>query len=304
MGRKILFITTDQQRYDSLGCNGGTVARTPVVDGLAARGHQLPARVQPEHRVHAGALDDAHRPVRAHARRDRERRAAARRRAERRRVPAATRPATAPRCSARRTSSPASTSTCKWAENRMAERGIDRAVPRLRARRARDARARRRQAPLQHYGQWLHRHARHRGDAGLLAAARGRTPRRRHRRARDAAQPDPARLVPHRLGRRPHDRVPRLAARRRRLVRLDVVPRPAPPVGSAGVGASPRATGATSTCRPGTRARNEKIERCSRRSPRTGSRCCEGTCVNVEGGPGTYRPQNVMTTTTSARSTR
>jgi len=38
MGRKILFITTDQQRYDSLGCNGGTIARTPVVDELAARG--------------------------------------------------------------------------------------------------------------------------------------------------------------------------------------------------------------------------------------------------------------------------
>ncbi len=38
MGRKILFVTTDQQRYDSLGCNGGTVARTPVVDALAAEG--------------------------------------------------------------------------------------------------------------------------------------------------------------------------------------------------------------------------------------------------------------------------
>ena len=38
MGRKILFITTDQQRYDSLGCNGGTVARTPVVDALADAG--------------------------------------------------------------------------------------------------------------------------------------------------------------------------------------------------------------------------------------------------------------------------
>jgi len=38
VGRNILFITTDQQRYDSLGCNGGTIARTPVVDGLAARG--------------------------------------------------------------------------------------------------------------------------------------------------------------------------------------------------------------------------------------------------------------------------
>ncbi|MGC8510823.1 MAG: sulfatase family protein [Acidimicrobiales bacterium] len=35
---KILFVTTDQQRYDTLGCNGGTLARTPVVDALAARG--------------------------------------------------------------------------------------------------------------------------------------------------------------------------------------------------------------------------------------------------------------------------
>ncbi len=38
MGRKILFITTDQQRWDALGCNGGTIARTPVVDRLAATG--------------------------------------------------------------------------------------------------------------------------------------------------------------------------------------------------------------------------------------------------------------------------
>lgn len=38
MGRKILFITTDQQRHDALGCTGGRIARTPVVDALAARG--------------------------------------------------------------------------------------------------------------------------------------------------------------------------------------------------------------------------------------------------------------------------
>ncbi len=38
MGRKILFITTDQQRYDGLGCNGGAIARTPVADALAAAG--------------------------------------------------------------------------------------------------------------------------------------------------------------------------------------------------------------------------------------------------------------------------
>jgi arylsulfatase A-like enzyme len=38
MGRKILFVTTDQQRYDSLGCTGGQVARTPVLDRLARDG--------------------------------------------------------------------------------------------------------------------------------------------------------------------------------------------------------------------------------------------------------------------------
>lgn len=36
--RNILFVTTDQQRYDSLGCNGGRIARTPVVDALARDG--------------------------------------------------------------------------------------------------------------------------------------------------------------------------------------------------------------------------------------------------------------------------
>ena len=38
MGRNILFITTDQQRYDALGCNGGKIARTPVIDALAKKG--------------------------------------------------------------------------------------------------------------------------------------------------------------------------------------------------------------------------------------------------------------------------
>ena len=38
MGRNILLITTDQMRFDALGCNGGQVARTPVIDGLAANG--------------------------------------------------------------------------------------------------------------------------------------------------------------------------------------------------------------------------------------------------------------------------
>jgi len=47
MGRKILFVTTDQQRYDAIGCNGGTIARTPVIDGLAAQGHRY-ERAQPQ----------------------------------------------------------------------------------------------------------------------------------------------------------------------------------------------------------------------------------------------------------------
>jgi arylsulfatase A-like enzyme len=47
MGRKILLVTTDQQRYDTLGCNGGTLARTPVVDRLAAEGIRF-ARAHPQ----------------------------------------------------------------------------------------------------------------------------------------------------------------------------------------------------------------------------------------------------------------
>ncbi len=38
MGRKILFITTDQQRFDSLGCNGNRFCKTPNIDALAANG--------------------------------------------------------------------------------------------------------------------------------------------------------------------------------------------------------------------------------------------------------------------------
>ena len=40
MGRKILFVTSDQQRYDALGCTAGAnaVARTPTLDALARDG--------------------------------------------------------------------------------------------------------------------------------------------------------------------------------------------------------------------------------------------------------------------------
>ncbi len=46
MGRKILFVTTDQQRYDTLGVNGGRVASTPVADALAREGVRY-TRCQP-----------------------------------------------------------------------------------------------------------------------------------------------------------------------------------------------------------------------------------------------------------------
>src|ERR1700744_5790929 len=38
LGRKILFITTDQQRFDSLGVNGNKFCRTPNIDALARNG--------------------------------------------------------------------------------------------------------------------------------------------------------------------------------------------------------------------------------------------------------------------------
>jgi len=38
MKRNILFITTDQMRFDALGCNGGQTARTPAIDNLARHG--------------------------------------------------------------------------------------------------------------------------------------------------------------------------------------------------------------------------------------------------------------------------
>ena len=34
----ILFLLTDQQRFDSLGCNGAPICRTPAVDEIAETG--------------------------------------------------------------------------------------------------------------------------------------------------------------------------------------------------------------------------------------------------------------------------
>ena len=43
--RKILFVTTDQQRHDTLGCYGGELSRTPVLDAVNA-GTPVRFRVQ------------------------------------------------------------------------------------------------------------------------------------------------------------------------------------------------------------------------------------------------------------------
>ena len=302
MGRKILFITTDQQRYDSLGCNGGTIARTPVVDALARDRHQLPARVQPEHRLHAGALDDAHRPVRAHARRRRQRRAAARRRAERRRVPAregrlphraarqgALRARLRPRAAVAREPHGARGLTGPYRGFEHAELAMH--VPAFGER------------PLQHYGRWLidnHGLEATKGFSPLLAARA----RRRHRRARDAHQPDPARVVPHRLGRRSHDRVPRLA-------------RPTTPTGSCGCRSPIRTTRGTrprveqhrvqlARPRPAARpprAATRRSSASSRRS-RALARPVGGHVRQRRGRARHASARRTSATTTSARSTR
>ena len=209
MGRNVLLVTTDQQRYDSLGCNGGNVARTPTVDALAARGVNYrraytqnvtctPARAT----ILTGQLP-------ANARRDLVRPLARGRRAVARRVPARTgrlphrtrgqgalRPGHGPAPPVRRD-----------AARRI---GNARAAPRLRARRARDARTVRDDALRA-----LAARAAPRGRRRLRRAPR-RGRESRDGRARVPAQPRAARAVPHRLGRRPHDRVARRARSRRR----------------------------------------------------------------------------------------
>ena len=287
--RNILFITTDQQRYDSLGCNGGTVARTPVVDRLGRRGHQLPAGLQPEHGVHAGTLDHADGPVRPDARRGGQRHPPPGRRALGGAVPARRRRATAPRCWARRTSSPASTRRTSSRRTPGSPgatpvpwRGFERSEQAMHAAAWGDH-------PIAHYGRWLKEQP-PRAPAQLRRPAPGRAGRR-HRGAGDEEQPDPAGVVPHRLGGRPHRRLAVVARRRRALVLLDVLPRPAPPVGPAGLRAGP---GALAGPRPAARAIPAPTRRSAqgarRASRRTGSATGTARFPNMEGGPATFVP--------------
>ena len=200
MGRKILFITTDQQRYDSLGCNGGRIARTPVADSLAAVRHQLSARLQSEHGLHARAIDHDHRPVRAHSRRVRQRRPAARRRAQRRRIAARSRGLShrAYRQGALRADV---RSIGAMAGESHGPRTLARTASRIRSDGARDARADGLLPLLELAARELSRRGRRlRHDA----VRRGG---RRQRRARGHIQSDSARALSHRLGCRSHHRV-------------------------------------------------------------------------------------------------
>ncbi len=293
MGRKILFITTDQQRYDALGCNGGDDRAHAGRRRARGRRRSLRARVQPEHRVHAGALDDAHRPVRAHARCDRERRAAARRRAERSPRTCTTRPATAPRCSARRHFEPGFDCKLEWAENFMSERGL---VGPYRG--------------FEHAELAMHvpdgRQAR--APALRQVARSTRTASRRRRGSRRCSPPSraarPARPRRASTRSRATGTTPTGSptARSRTSTRC-----PTTPTGSCGCrsptrttrGTRPRpsctaATGATSTCRAG----HPGIERGDRARARAEARALARAvgrqrAINAEGGPGSYRPQNV-----------
>ena len=162
----------------------------------------------------------------------------------------------------------------RFAENRFARRRHGRAASGLRALRVRHPR-RRRAAPLRP----LAGGEPPRGGGPVLPGARrrprGERPRWwRHRRAAGMGQPGAPRVVPHRLGGGPHDHLAVVIGGRRRLVLLDVLPRPAPPLGPACVRG-----------RPGRLARGSPPRRIHRR--RRPSARPSSTPNPATGGPGT-----------------
>ena len=251
MGRKILFVTTDQQRYDALGCNGNTIARTPVIDRLAAEGivyrrayNQntvcMPARstmlTGQYVRTHGVVANGIPLPtdapsVAAHLSEQAGYRTALLGKAHF--EPGfdldgrcgETRPKEAWRHWPVARFSSAAINTVHPPRVRTHSDGLEPGPGPLRA---------------------LAPGAPPRAPHELRPAPRG-TRRRRHRRAGDEEQPDPAGLVPHRLDRGPRRRLARHPPRRRGLVLLDELPGPAPPVGPAGVRSRAEAPGGTST---------------------------------------------------------
>ena len=226
MGRKILFVTTDQQRYDALGCTGNTIARTPVVDALAAEGivyHRAhnqntvctPARstmITGQYvRTHGVISNGVPLPVDAPSV------------AEHLHDTVGYRTALVGKAHFQ----PGFDPEGKWTENRLARegstgpyRGFDHVELAMHGYLRR-----------WHYDKWLEANGPQWLDAfyplinfasmGLNDEGGGDTdaPEVKH-------NPDAPRDVPHRLGRRPHHRLAGLARPRRRLVLLDELPRP------------------------------------------------------------------------------
>ena len=263
MGRKILLVTSDQQRYDTLGCNGGIAARTPVIDSLAAEGFRyerahpqsvvcMPSRstiITGQHPEHARCVDERCRPTG---------------RRPVRRGGAARRTATAPRSIGKPHFEPFLDPFARFIENRFAREDLVGLAPRLRTLRDGDPWRPRATALRPVDGRQPSR-----GDLDVLPSARrgigGQCRRRwRHRGAAGARQRGSTRVVPHRLGRRSHDLVARLALGRRRLVLLDELPRSASSVGPAGIGARPDQLAR--------RAPSRWLHRGSRPDARTGAR--------------------------------
>ena len=293
MGRKILFITTDQQRYDALGCNGGTIARTPVVDGLAADGiHYERAYNQNTVCMPARSTMLTGQYVRTHG----VSRTASRCPSDApsdRRVPAATRAGYRTALLGKAHFEPGFDLQARVARELHVGARARRPVPRLRARRARDARADGRQARAAALRQLADRHARHRGDARASRrcsrpsrAARPARPRRASTRSRASGTTPTGSPI----------------ARSRTSTRC-----PTTPTGSCGCrsptrttrGTRPRrsctaATGATSTCRPAIPVRPTTIERVLAQKPAHWLALWRRRRASTpKAGPGTYRPQNV-----------
>ena len=304
MGSKILFVTTDQQRYDASAAPANTIARTPVVDSLASQRDRLPPSAQPEHGVHAGTLDDDHRPVRAHPRVSP---TACRCPSTRRRWPATcTTPwATAPRSWARPTSNPGSTPTTSGRRTRLAHDGFDGALQR-------DSTT----------SSWpctgtCGSGTTTNGSSQRAAVAATPTTRSSTRPAwgsttKGAATPTPPRSstircprdVPHRLGRRPHHRLAGLAGSGRRLVLLDELPRSPPSLGPArGRGAAPGRLARPGPARRATRDRREKAVEILAQKPHHWLDWYEGRFQNMEGGPMKFVPGQ-MTARPGARGER
>ncbi len=288
--RNILFITTDQQRYDSLGCNGGTVARTPVVDRLAAEGINyrraynqntvcMPARstmlTGQYVRTHGVVANGIPLPLDAPSVAQYLHDAAGYRTALLGK--AHFEPGFDPQNQFEENARVARGDTGPW-------RGFERSQQAMHAAAWGDH-------PIAHYGRWLkEHHPEHlHSFAGLLQAEPGG----------DTLAPETK-----------NNPIPRawyhtdwvadltvdwlrLAGRRRAVVLLDVLSRPAPPVGPASLRAATACPGRTSTCRRVTPAPTTPSGRCWRASPPHWLAFWDGRFPNMEGGPAAFVPSRL-----------